>query len=118
MKVTLLQKLFEKYLMAARADETKLVPAIVKDPNSIIHGVSMVVCYERDDGLTPLFKLLSADEIQAMTPKELASEKLGKLFAEAAVDDKRSHPDEFGGTGSNPLFDWDAIDELDLDELR
>lgn len=117
MKVTLLQKLFEKYLMAARADETKLVPAIVKDPNSIIFGVSLVICYKRDDGLTPLFKLLSSDEIQAMTPKESASEKLEKLFAEAAADDKRSHPDEFGGTGSNALFDGAAIKELDLDEL-
>ena len=109
--VTILQKLYEKYLMTVRGAEGDFVPMIVSDENDP-RGVAMVICRQEGDKVTPIAKLLTKENIEAMTPKHEASESLVELFEMMCQHDSRKDPSEFGSGEQNKMLDVDVIERL------
>lgn len=101
--VTVSQKFFEKFLMLCRNDE---------DLNIVVTECgSVVVCYGES---VPLAKLLTKDEILALTPSVDASVKLKTLFDAAKPKTKGLKPNDFGTGEQNPFFTNKMLDEVGL----
>ena len=101
--VTVSQKFFEKFLMLCRNDEE--LDIVVTECGSV------VVCYGES---VPLAKLLTKDEILAMTPNVDSSVKLKTLFEIAKPKTKGSKPDDFGTGKQNTYFTNKMLDEVGL----
>jgi len=112
--VTAGQKLFEKFLMLARNDETSLGVMIARDDAN--NPMLCIGLREEDGNFTPLAILLTARQLSDMQPDWKASVAIQDLFDKGleADKDKGRVAADFGKK-SNPLFSHEAIAALELD---
>ena len=113
MSVTVAQKLFEKYLMLARAGEESLTVMVARDDDEQPH---VVVGYIAEGGnFTPLAILLTASVTAQLTPDFEASEKCATQFERARAGTTGRTPSDFGTGIVNQFFSPEAIAAMELD---
>lgn len=109
-QVTVAQKLFEKFLMLARLDETQLsvMTATDDDDNErLIIGVPT-----KGGNFTPLAVLLTSRMLDQLDPDFKKSEAFQELFKKAAAEETGKFPADFGDGGVNPHFTAEVIDAI------
>lgn len=107
--VTAGQKLFEKFLMLARNDESQLrVMVATENRNPMV-----VIGLSTEEGtFTPLARLLSQQDLDGITPLWEPSARLAVAFKTAAQTEKGKLPGDFGTGKQNPLF---SVESMRLD---